>query len=287
MLKRNSLWGIGEAWRAKLAMLCYDIGMIRTRDFLLLLIIIGFFLVVITAQTASRFFVSNTEDVQISTNPVFEDEEFNDIYAEIVIRDDIDRQANIEHLRKKLQDYIANQPEPEAKLLAPSLDSELIDLSASTTQQEKVIPNEALLCAGYKVYEGAWPNELLSIEMQEGVRVISAEDEALGSDEVGVMAVLPVRTLGSSLSPSCLPTDVVAIAQSGSLIRNNETEGYRAFPEHVLIGYTLDGFKLYGYSDKETDHCGGVMVNDEYRYYLSGDRQNVLNCFAAPPAALP
>jgi len=99
--------------------------------------------------------------------------------------------------------------------------------------------------------------------------------------------VLPIRTVGNSSSPSCLPTDAVAVALSGGLIRNNEAAGYRAFPEHVLIGHTIDGFPLYGYSERQTDRCGGAVVDGAYRYYLSDTRDTVLDCFVAPPVALP
>lgn len=260
--------------------------MIRTRDFLLFLISVGFLLVIITAETARQYFARDNDGLPVATTPAFNENALSDISAEVVMHDGIDRQANIERLREKLRDFIANPPEPETSLSAPPPDNKPLDTSTTTEDNAPVIPTSALLCGGYLPYAGAWPNQLLSIDVQEGVRVVSAKSvEADGGNEVVV--VLPIRTVGDPVSPSCLPTDVVAVAQSGSLIRNNEAGGYRAFPEHVLVGYTLDGYGLYGHTTKETDHCGGVMVNGEYRYYLSETRETALNCFVAPPVALP
>lgn len=257
--------------------------MIRTRDFLLFLITLAFFVVVITAQTASEIFTNRGQDVPAMKSPVFSENELPNITAEIVKNGEIDRPGNIARLRDQLAYFIANQP-AEPILSAPPEDVVLV---ATTTPKEDavVVQGEALLCAGYAVYGGAWPKELLTIDEQEGVRVISHAKG--GVAESGVITILPIRKLGNALASSCLPTDVVAVAQSGNLIRNNEASGYRAFPEHVLIGYTLDGFKLYGFSSKETDHCGGIMVDGEYRYYLSADRESVMNCFVAPPVKLP
>lgn len=260
--------------------------MIRTRDFLLFLISVGFLLVIITAETAKQYFARNGDDVPVATTPAFDENAPSDISAEVVMTDDIDRQANIGRLREKLRDFIANPPEPETSLSAPPPDSKPLETSTTTEDDVPATPTSVLLCGGYFPYTGTWPNQLLSIDVQEGVRVVSAKSVEAGG-EAEVIVVLPIRTIGSSVSPSCLPTDVVAVAQSGSIIRNNEAGGYRAFPDHVLIGYTLDGYGLYGYTTKETDHCGGAMMDGEYRYYLSENHEIVLNCFVAPPVGLP
>ena len=259
--------------------------MIRTRDFLLLLISIAFLIVIITAETARQYFGNRGDDIPVSVTPTFSDVSLADISAVVTKTEGIDRQGNIARLREQLATWLANPPEAEEVLVAPPGEEAVAD-TATTSEDVPDIPGNALLCSGYQPYVGTWPNQLLNIEVQEGVRVVSMESEVVAGGGQ-VVAVLPIRTLGSPASPSCLPTDAVAVAQSGGLIRNNEADGYRAFPEHVLIGYTIDGFPLYGYSERETDHCGGVMVGDEYRYYLSESRETVLNCFVAPPVTLP
>ncbi|MFN3188545.1 MAG: hypothetical protein ACK42D_03345 [Candidatus Paceibacteria bacterium] len=260
--------------------------MIRTRDFLLLLISIAFLVVIVTAETARQWFSGRDEDVPVLITPTFSDVSLADISAVATERDGVDRQGNIARLREQLATFLANPPEPEIVLVAPP-DEVSSDDSDQVPSDIPTISGNVLLCSGHRSYVGAWPNQLLTIEVQEGVRVISHQDSDPNGVGGQVVAVLPIRTLANPASPSCLPTDVVAVAQSGGLIRNNEAGGYRAFPEHVLIGYTIDGFSLYGHSARETDHCGGVMVDGEYRYYLSENRETVLNCFVAPPVTLP
>jgi hypothetical protein len=84
-----------------------------------------------------------------------------------------------------------------------------------------------------------------------------------------------------------LPTDVVGIAQDGSLIRESEMALYGVFGGETLVGYALDGFPIYGSNPgAATDHCGGMMVGGQYRYYLSPERDSVINCFAGVPVTL-
>lgn len=257
--------------------------MIRTRDFLLFLICVAFLIVIITAETARQWF-AGSDDIPVVAAPVFDDTALTDISAVVVERDGVDRAANITRLREQMAAFLANPP--EEVLVAPP-DDEAPDAVEVEPDEVPFIPSSALLCSGHAPYAGTWPNQLLSISEQEGVRVVSVDGDAATGGIGQVVVVLPIRTAGTPASPSCLLTDAVAVAQSGGLIRNNEAGGYRAFPEHVLIGYTIDGFPLYGYSEQETDHCGGAVVDGEYRYYLSDSRETVLNCFAAPPVTLP
>jgi hypothetical protein len=78
----------------------------------------------------------------------------------------------------------------------------------------------------------------------------------------------------------------VGVAKDGSLIRNNEARLYGIFGEQTLVGYALDGFPIYGISESVVDACGGVSVAGQYRYQLSVERENIINCFAAKPIAL-
>jgi hypothetical protein len=259
--------------------------MIRTRDFLLFLISVGFLIVMITAETARQFFGNRGEDIPVVATPTFSDGALPDFSAEVAVRAGVDRQGNIERLREQLASFLALPP-TETILLAPPTAEAPIATSTTTEEEIPIALSVALLCGGYTSYVGPWPNESMTIEEQEGMRVISVKnDEGAGGEEI--VAALPIRTLGTPISPSCLPNDVVAVSKSGGLIRNNEASSYLAFPEHVLVGYTIDGFPLYGFTTQETDYCGGMTVDDEYRYYLSASRETILNCFVAPPASLP
>lgn len=277
----------GEAERAKPALLWYDSGMIRTRDFLLFLIAVAFLVVGISVETAKRWFVDEEVNVEMIIVPDFADTDTKqkEIGAEIVSRANIDREGNLARLRKQLSSFIANAPKKE-EIIAMPVEEEL-PAPDTTTPGTVGTSGTVMLCGGYKSYSGAWPNQLLNIEEQEGVRVISKPANGVSVLEAEVVAVLPIRNIGNSFSPTCLSSDVVAVAQSGSLIRNSEYAGYLAFPEHMLIGYTLDGFPLYGYSEREVDRCGGALVDETYRYYLSQSRESVLDCFVALPISLP
>jgi hypothetical protein len=69
-------------------------------------------------------------------------------------------------------------------------------------------------------------------------------------------------------------------------MRNNELALYTVFGPDTLVGYSLDGFPIYGPSTVATDSCGGAMVGGVYRYVLSAERPGLLTCFAATPARL-
>ena len=82
------------------------------------------------------------------------------------------------------------------------------------------------------------------------------------------------------------PSDVIGIALDGSLIKNNEYSLYSIFREETLIGYALDGFPIYGQSEVSTDECGGILADNQYRYYLSKERKAVLYCYSGTPVEI-
>ena len=49
---------------------------------------------------------------------------------------------------------------------------------------------------------------------------------------------------------------------------HNQQMGHETVSEDTLLGYALDGFKIYGYTDQELDECNGRMVDGEYRYHI-------------------
>ena len=97
---------------------------------------------------------------------------------------------------------------------------------------------------------------------------------------------LPLRSTPLAFT-SCIKDDIVAVSQTGVIIRNSDYIKYQGSGEATLIGYTLDGFPLYGRTNSiTTDACGGAMIDGGYRYYLSAERKGVLGCFAGIPVAL-
>jgi hypothetical protein len=85
----------------------------------------------------------------------------------------------------------------------------------------------------------------------------------------------------------CVGTDIIAVTPVGAPIRNSEVAKYSGSGENTLIGYTIDGLQLFGTTSSiDTDACGGAMVGGVYRYYLSPERNTIVNCFVAIPVAL-
>ena len=72
--------------------------------------------------------------------------------------------------------------------------------------------------------------------------------------ETGPSAVLqlPSRTMPAA-SPSCIGSDVIGIANDGSLIRNDELSLYGVFGSETRIGYALDGLPIYGITTMRGD----------------------------------
>ena len=105
----------GEAGRAKLARLCYDIVMIRTRDFLLFLISVAFLIVVIGVE-----FIKDTKEVYLNNNHksfTFSTADTDDpvTFSATVTSVSDTRAEKLIALRQALteQDLIISKPEPE------------------------------------------------------------------------------------------------------------------------------------------------------------------------------
>ena len=170
--------------------------------------------------------------------------------------------------------------------------------SATDTEPEPSTVGEQR-CQQYTQFAGVWPTTSLQFDVVEGSRIVFTEDEtesnmATTASSSNMLVLEPTRTVYLQLpirsipSPatSCVQSDVVGVAQDGSLIRNNEAGLYGVFGADTLVGYALDGFPIYGSSGASTDSCGGMVVAGQYRYQLSPSRDVILNCFSAAPARL-
>jgi len=249
--------------------------MIRTRDFLLAIISIGFLIILLTYTVSVRKSVV----VDGQSIPDFTESELLTVEAE-VINPTLDRQSRIAWFKEQLGDILKQPSVTEVYEEETTEELSFQDTDAPPTEAGVVAG--VMQCNNYQAYRGPWPTSNLTVVQSEGSRLFVT---AIGSPLEQVLLVLPTRTYGAGMN--CLPSDVVAIGQTGALIRNNEAAGYSVFTESTLIGYTLDGFPLYGFSSQSTDRCGGAVVDGTYRYYLSGDRNVILNCFVAPPVQLP
>lgn len=162
-------------------------------------------------------------------------------------------------------------------------------------EDEGVVQQEGIqLCTQYQPYSGTWPFGV-QIDEREGARIVYVvvDDQVpTGTSSVQMAATerillqLPVHTQPRPDS-RCLPSDVVGIAQDGSLIRNHEYGLYGIFDDSTVVGYALDGFPIYGQNNSITvDSCGGATISGQYGYVLQSNRGAILNCFKGTPAQL-
>ena len=184
--------------------------------------------------------------------------------------------------------FIVREGEPESIVSPATPDESSIDEQASVASAQR--------CAGYQEFAGVWPTGL-RIDEQEGARLVyhrksvSDNQTATSADAStvprDVLLQLPMAQQPGG-GTTCLATDVVGIAQDGSLIRNAEYDLYGIFTDETVVGYALDGFPIFGRNDSvSVDECGGAMVRGQYGYVLQSDRDSVVQCFRGRPTPLP
>lgn len=248
--------------------------MFRTRDFILLFSTIMFLMMAIGTTLINQGW-ANDSSKTATLNP----ETQQQYVATIAGSAEISRAERITQMRSKIsQESFVSEVLPE--------EVEQEELEATTTGE---VADDQLMgvvqCPAYRPYVSFWDARGLSLVESEGARVLTrGEVSSTSIPEVALQLPAPVVP---SNNPSCLGSDVIGIANDGSLIRNDEMPLYSIFGSETLLGYALDGFPIYGTGVAEADSCGGLMVGGQYRYQLNSSRQTVLNCFAAAPVNLP
>ena len=269
----------------------YDRGMVRTRNFLIFVGAIGFLVVAIVFTLL--LFQGRGSSIRLGYVPMSDFDTTTATYtAEVAMVPDtrFDRLAT---MRRKLSEI-------KTELRAPvELVTELVSepestpaTSAETTESETVAT--VTLCPTKRVQTIVWPVSPLKYAVRANQRVFYSEVITLAADASStpviterVVLTLPLR--GEALSfTSCIASDVVAVTTTGLPIRNSDFGKYQGVGPSTLIGYSLDGFEIYGESGAGviTDACGGTAASGVYRYYLSDPRAGVLGCFAGIPVLL-
>lgn len=263
--------------------------MIRTRDFVVFMLLL---MALFAGGGAVTVFELGTRSAQVGAVAVAVDPQAVPIVekeAVVVEAPEIDRPGLLAAMREKVAARIGEFGE-----VVPTESEPPVVAGEDAPEPASAAPLQ--LCATYS--QVGWADMLgMQFREAEGARVLYRTvpapvemDSATGtSSEPAVveqiLAQLPLRSQPLP-SPTCIPQDVIGVALDGSLVRNNEVGLYRVFDADTLIGYTLDGFPLYGVSALPTDDCGGTMVGGTYRYYLSAQRDTILQCFAGVPVGL-
>jgi hypothetical protein len=259
--------------------------MVRTRDFILGLLIVAFLLLA-TGLTHMRTIVTSIGSVAgMSWLDGGASVEYT---AEVPVLPDT-RADKLEHLRQKIAERLSlSAPEdipPPAVVTAVATTSTPTTATSTTV----VVVDE---CAGYAPLVIDWYSQNITQENREGMRVyaemgpetIDALGASVSTEYVRVKFPLRFWPLSNS---SCLLHDVIGIATDGSLMRNSEVPTYAVFGASTLIGYSLDGFPIYGASPRVTvDACGGAIVEGSYRYVVDAKRPGIILCYAGAPASI-
>lgn len=266
--------------------------MISTRDFLLFLLTVSFLVLAITFTAVNRG-VGNTANVSSST--LSSDEE--DVVYEMMPLEEthaLNRSEELSKMKDKVSDFLVNNS--LAKVITDSLAPKIKEAMEENktpdqnneddpVSENSVVTGKVLECPSLREVSSYWSPAGLVWSVENNSRLLSRTVTTGGVDTVEVVLELPANPLVIG-NKTCLPFDVVGIANDGSLIRNNETALYQIFGAEVTIGYALDGFPIHGLYQGQTDECGGKNIAGHYGYYLSSDRAGVLGCFAGQPISL-
>jgi hypothetical protein len=257
--------------------------MFRTRDFMLVLSAVVFLIVAIGTTLSARGGYSSL----ISAMNIKATEDVD--YTAVVYSSDStpSREDRLATMRSKIaagEALTLSAPEPVVE------ESDLSEVSIEPVVDESATVVAGLQqCANYSAYAGVWSPQGVQFEVIEGARMVFREGQTMDAAVPPVretLLQLPMYSAPTKNRTNCISSDVVGVAQDGSLIRNEEAGMYRVFGEGTLVGYALDGFPIYGASQTATDACGGALVAGQYRYLLSAERETVLNCFSATPISL-
>jgi hypothetical protein len=256
--------------------------MFRTRDFVLLFTAITF---LVSAIGVTLFVQGTASSSSASSNAALQQQlasvGADDYQAVIATHEGLDRAQRVAQMRDKIAEATdLRAPEPEVPVV---IESE----SVTTTEVEAVATAGLDQCLSYAPYLGFWDARNLSVVEGEGaILVTRSEVLPTGSSTQTTLLQLPKR-VASAPDQSCVGSDVIGIANDGSLIRNDELGLYSVFSSDTRIGYALDGFAIYGTGNAPVDQCGGRVQNGQYRYELQPGGEFIINCFASAPVRLP
>ncbi len=252
--------------------------MVRTRDFVLFLLVVAVLLLAIVGTELWQMTKASVLDGWWGTTT-----EERDYTAEVPVVEDT-RESKLASLREKVAERLSlksAEPAPEEVEEPP------VETTAATTTTTAEVA-EVTKCPAYRERQIAWVPQAISQENREGVRVYfepGIPDPLSSTTPETIRAIIPLRSWPGA-NPNCLPSDIVGVAIDGSLIRNDELALYTVFGGDTLIGYSLDGFPIYGQSSVKTDTCGGAIVGGTYRYIVDDTRAGIINCFAGEPASI-
>lgn len=266
--------------------------MLRTRDFVLVLTVIGFLFV----SVGATFLKLSVESKEVFSEINFVETELGEIKAELPESKTISREERLESMRQKIAEEQEKNVEISLALGEDEIGEDSEENYETEIEDEEIVLISPKHCDNYVEYKGVWSPYGISFDVAEGMRIVYREiisqleldltatsGTELPSEIVReIFMELPAFPITTSVS-SCLSSNVIGIANDGSLIKNSESSLYSIFGTETLIGYALDGYPIFGLSAEETNECGWGLINGQYGYYLSSNRETILNCFVGTP----
>jgi len=264
--------------KAKKYLSWYDESMIRTRDFLLFVVILLFLLVGISGTLIH-------ERLKVATGVVGEVNFKNDSVELSVSsnREEDNKAANLARLRAKLA--VGEQ------ISVPDIDTVV---APPTPINLVVINRQAIYCPSLKdttQLKSTWPKNVAVREV-EGARMVYEQVTQMASSATSTAPnITEIPRLQLSVNQvresqdTCINSDVIGITTTGALITNDAASRYIGVSELTLIGFALDGLPIYGVKTdtSKLDSCGGESGPLGYRYHLRPGEDFVLGCFASTP----
>lgn len=271
--------------------------MIRTRDFILYLCILVF---VVLAAT----YTGLTSKTYAVLPPVFVGGQPSEAVtlSAAAVDDTIDRPSLIASLREKLTagEGVRTDAPPEVNTFVDQATSSsdevvLVDTETVTATVEGA-PRRVQYCNGSAAPAGVSGLGIDVLETDGALRKLYRTTANTGSTTASSS---PARTLVTTMparsarlaTDTCLPDTLVGVYQAGAKwypLTNEMARSFVNIPATGLVGYTRDGFALYGPADDESqlDGCGGILVGGVYQYHIRRDDLFILGCYAHTPVSV-
>lgn len=267
---------------------CYHRPMIRTRDLLIFVAVLFFLGVGIAVTLLLEHGMSFSTTGSFSFDP-------SSVASTTYSAETSNRSKNRDDIITRLRNALALNPsevepspsveEGEAEEIPDEGESVADGIQRCSTADDALVYSQSWPLTGVALTtSGGMRNVVLtSLPNTESVDVNASTtaSTSVSTPATKVLISFPQTPYGT-VNPQCVPSEVVGVTTSGSLMFNSDASFYRGYGQDYLIGYARDGFPIYGYYDGPVDSCGGYMHQTGYRYTVSPDRDHIIGCFTAP-----
>lgn len=264
--------------------------MIRTRDFLLYVVVLMFLIigVVYTGMFRAPAEVVTETGIQL-TKPGLE--------LSAVPSEELDTRAErLAALRAKIAagegDIVTAPP------VFVSVDQVAAAQARENATSGPATENRSATYCGVPVAHVAtldWPT-ITEVRVVEGAYVFStlvSETVLVGTstetrETITPVLDVPIRTIRTNFD-SCLPDTLVGVTSAGRPLVNTTASQFNSVPATSLVGYARDGFSIYGpLADSSVlDSCGGYYnAAGVYQYHIRANEPFILGCYAGIPIGI-